>query len=75
MAGAPAPEVTLTEGGAAVINNADVVARTEVALKAGLGAANVVRVPPITASEDFSDYLNQGVPACSSSSVSSTRRS
>jgi hippurate hydrolase len=62
MAGAPAPDVTLTEGGAAVINNADVVARTEVALKAGLGAANVVRVPPITASEDFSDYLNQGVP-------------
>ena len=62
MAGAPAPDVTLTEGGAAVINNADVVARTEVALKAGLGAANVVRVPPITASEDFSDYVAQQIP-------------
>jgi hippurate hydrolase len=62
MAGAPAPEVSLTEGGAAVINSADVVARTEAVLKAGLGAPNVVRVPPITASEDFSDFLNQGVP-------------
>lgn len=62
MAGAPAPEVSLTEGGAAVVNSAEVVARTEAVLKAGLGAAHVVRVPPITASEDFSDFLNQGVP-------------
>jgi hippurate hydrolase len=33
------------------------------ALKAALGDAQVVAVPPITASEDFSEFVNAGVPS------------
>ena len=62
MAGAPEPEVKLEEGGLAVINNERVVASTEAVLKAAFGDKAVFRVPPITASEDFSAFLNQGVP-------------
>jgi metal-dependent amidase/aminoacylase/carboxypeptidase family protein len=38
------------------------VQRTEVVLRAAFGPTLVKRVPPITASEDFSAYLNEGVP-------------
>jgi amidohydrolase len=63
MAGAPAPEVALVEGGLAVVNSEAVVTRTEAVLKAAFGAKNVLRVPPITASEDFSAFVNEGVPS------------
>jgi hippurate hydrolase len=63
MAGAPEPEVSLAEGGLAVVNSESVVATTETVLKAALGAQNVTRVPPITASEDFSAFVNEGVPS------------
>jgi hippurate hydrolase len=63
MAGAPEPDVALVEGGLAVVNNEQVVNRTEAVLKAALGAKNVLRVPPITASEDFSAFVNEGVPS------------
>ena len=63
MAGAPEPEVTLAEGGLAVVNNESVVTRTETVLKAAFGANNVQRVPPITASEDFSAFVNEGIPS------------
>ena len=63
MAGAPEPDVKLTAGGAAVINNDALVNRTEGVLRAAFGAKNVLRVPPITASEDFSDFVNEGVPS------------
>ena len=63
MAGAPEPEVSLSEGGLAVINSESVVATTETVLNAALGAKNVMRVPPITASEDFSAFVNEGVPS------------
>jgi hippurate hydrolase len=63
MAGAPEPDVALEEGGLAVVNNEQVVNRTEAVLKAALGAKNVMRVPPITASEDFSAFVNEGVPS------------
>ena len=63
MAGAPEPEVAITSSGLAVINDERVVASTEAVLKAGLGAGNVHRVPPITASEDFSEYGHAGVPS------------
>jgi amidohydrolase len=63
MAGAPEPEVSLSEGGLAVVNSESVVATTETVLKAALGAKNVMRVPPITASEDFSAFVNEGVPS------------
>ncbi len=61
-AGAPEPEVKILAGGDAVINNAAVVERTEATLKAALGA-KVTRMPPITPSEDFSEFVNAGVPA------------
>jgi amidohydrolase len=63
MAGAPPPDVALVEGGLAVINSEAVVTRTESVLKAAFGAKNVQRVPPITASEDFSAFVNEGVPS------------
>ena len=63
MAGAPAPDVQLVEGGLAVVNSEAVVLRTEAVLKAAFGAKNVQRVPPITASEDFSAFVNEGVPS------------
>jgi amidohydrolase len=61
-AGAPEPEVKIVAGGDAVINNPALVERTEATLKAALGA-KVKRMPPITPSEDFSEYSGAGVPA------------
>ena len=62
MGGAPEPDVALVPGGAAIVNDAAVVNRTTAAIQAVLGGAQVVQVPPITASEDFSEFLNAGVP-------------
>jgi hippurate hydrolase len=62
MGGAPEPQVELVPGGAAIVNDAAVVNRTTAALKAALPGAQIVQVPPITASEDFSEFLNAGVP-------------
>ena len=47
----------------AVVNDEAVVQRTAQMLKRALGDANVVPIPPITASEDFSAYVNQGIPS------------
>ncbi len=63
MAGAPAPEVRLTKAADAVVNSERVVAVTEPALEAALGAEHVTRLPPITASEDFSVFVDAGVPS------------
>lgn len=63
MGGAPEPVVELVPGGAAVVNDEAVVNRTTAALKAALGDPKVVQVPPITASEDFSEFVNAGVPS------------
>jgi len=63
MASAPPPDVALVEGGVAVINNEAVVIRAETVLKAAFGSNNVQRAPPITASEDFSAFVNEGVPS------------
>ena len=63
MAGAPPPDVALEEGGLAVVNTEAVVTRTEGVFKAVFGERNVGRVPPITASEDFSAFVNEGVPS------------
>ncbi|KQP20541.1 amidohydrolase [Pseudorhodoferax sp. Leaf267] len=62
MGGAPEPDVALVPGGAAIVNDAAVVNRTTAAIQAVMGGAQVVQVPPITASEDFSEFLNAGVP-------------
>jgi hippurate hydrolase len=62
MGGAPEPIVELVPGGAAVVNDEAVVNRTVAALKRSFGDPKVVPVPPITASEDFSEFINAGVP-------------
>lgn len=61
MAGAPEPEIKIINGGDATINDAALVQRTEAALKVAL-AGPVLRLPPITPSEDFSEYVKAGVP-------------
>jgi hippurate hydrolase len=63
MAGAPAPDVQLIAGGAAIVNNEELVRKTEAVFKDAFGAANAQRMPAMTASEDFSLYANQGIPS------------
>jgi metal-dependent amidase/aminoacylase/carboxypeptidase family protein len=63
MAGAPAPEVQLISGGAAIVNSEALVTKTEAVFKDAFGDANAQRMPAMTASEDFSQYVNQGVPS------------
>ncbi|RZI74318.1 MAG: amidohydrolase [Variovorax sp.] len=62
MGGAPEPLVELVPGGAAIVNDEAVVGRTVAALKRNFGDPKVVQVPPISASEDFSEFLNARVP-------------
>ncbi len=62
MADAPAPEVELIAGGVAIDNNDALVKRTEGVWKQAFGDANVQRMPAMTASEDFSQFVNAGVP-------------
>ncbi|MGH8854578.1 MAG: amidohydrolase [Telluria sp.] len=63
MAGAPAPDLQLTSGGAAIVNSEALVAKTEAVFKDAFGAANAQRMPAMTASEDFSMFVNEGVPS------------
>ncbi|MFP3888908.1 M20 family metallopeptidase [uncultured Ralstonia sp.] len=63
MSGAPDADIKLTEGGKAVNNDPAVVARTEAMLKTAFGGERVMRVPPITASEDFSAFVDTGIPS------------
>lgn len=63
MADAPAPDVSLSSGGAAVVNSEAVVLRTEAVLKDAFGSANATRMAPMTASEDFSAFVNEGIPS------------
>lgn len=62
MAGALEPEVRTIEGGKAIINDAQLVARTEALLRSAYGKG-VTRMPAITGSEDFSEFVNAGVPS------------
>lgn len=63
MAGAPEPQVQLTKGADAVVNDRALVDRTVKLFKAALGDKQVLPIPPAAASEDFSDFVNQGVPS------------
>lgn len=61
-AGAPKePTVTISEGAKAVYNDPAVTKRLAEALKKGLGEAAVVEGAPRMGSEDFSDFLVDGV--------------
>jgi metal-dependent amidase/aminoacylase/carboxypeptidase family protein len=62
MSDAPAPDIKIIEGSKAVVNDAAVVATAEKVLKAAFGDKFRV-TPPGTASEDFSEYINAGVPS------------
>ena len=62
MSDAPAPDIKITEGAKAVMNDPAVVAVAEKALKAAFG--DKLRMsPPGTPSEDFSEFANAGVPS------------
>ena len=63
MADAPVPDVELIPGGAAIINDDKLVARTQGVLKQSFGDDKVWRMPAMTASEDFSQFANAGIPA------------
>ena len=63
MAGAPAPVVTITDGGKAVINDAALTERTATVFKAAFGPMAVGLTTPLTASEDYSEFIIAGVPS------------
>lgn len=62
MAGAPEPDVQLISGGAAIVNSERLVQRTEAVFKEAFGD-KAQRMAPMTASEDFSLFVNEGVPS------------
>jgi len=62
MSDAPAPDIKLDEGTKAVINDPELVATAEKALKAAFGD-QLRLTPPNTTSEDFSEFAVAGVPS------------
>jgi hippurate hydrolase len=62
MSDAPPPEIKITEGAKAVVNDAGVVAIGEKVLKAAFGD-KARTSPPGTPSEDYSEFINAGVPS------------
>jgi amidohydrolase len=62
MSDAPAPEIKIIEGAKAVMNDPGVVATAEKVLKVAFGD-NFRPSPPGTPSEDYSEFINAGVPS------------
>jgi amidohydrolase len=62
MSNAPEPEIKIDEGTKAVINDPGVVGTAEKMLKAAFGD-KFEPSPPVTASEDYSEFINAGVPS------------
>ncbi|KRR15544.1 peptidase M20 [Bradyrhizobium lablabi] len=62
MSDAPAPDIKIVEGTKPVMNDPDVVAAVADVLKAALGD-KFRTSPPVTASEDFSEFAGAGVPS------------
>ncbi len=62
MSDAPAPDIKITEGAKAVMNDPAVVATAEKVLKVAFGD-KFRTSPPGTPSEDFSEFVNAGVPS------------
>lgn len=63
MAGAPAPDIALVDGGKAVVNDKALTDRTALVFKAAFGAKAQELEYPNTASEDYSEYILAGVPS------------
>jgi amidohydrolase len=63
MANAPAPVVTITQGGKAVVNDAALTERTAKVFIAAFGDKAVVMPAPGPASEDYSEFILAGVPS------------
>ena len=63
MAGAPPPEVKITAGAKAVINDAELAARSGAVLKAAFGEKAFLLPAPGSASEDYSEFIMAGVPS------------
>jgi amidohydrolase len=61
MSDAPAPDIKIHEGSKPIMNDADVVATTAKVMKAAFGD-KIRQSPPGTASEDFSEFIDAGVP-------------
>jgi amidohydrolase len=62
MSNAPEPEIRMPEGAKAVMNDPVVVAMAEKVLKAAFGD-KLRSAPPVTAREDYSEFINAGVPS------------
>ncbi len=63
-AGAPrAPEIENYESTDAVYNDPALTRRVEGALQSALGKDNVVNIPPVMTSEDYSVFVEQGIPS------------
>jgi hippurate hydrolase len=62
MSGAPEPDISFTEGAKAVVNDTGVVETAAKVLKAAFGD-KIGTSPPVTASEDFSEFIDAGVPS------------
>ena len=56
------PEIQQFEGTDAIYNNPALAERLRTPLEAALGKNNVITEGPITASEDFSAFVEQGIP-------------
>jgi amidohydrolase len=63
MAGAPPPDVKITSGAKAVINDAALAQRSGAVLKAAFGDKAVLSPAPGSASEDYSEFIMAGVPS------------
>ncbi len=63
MAGAPAPEVTLTAVGKSVYNDPGLTARTAGVFRTAFGDRLIEMKRPVPTSEDFSEFVDAGVPS------------
>jgi amidohydrolase len=63
-AGAPPPEVKISEGTPSLYNDPELTERVAAAMRKELGDANVAATEPSMGGEDFSQYGLAGVPIC-----------
>ncbi len=63
MAGAPEPEIRITTGGTAVVNDAKLAERTGAVFQAAFGENAIRNDEPGSASEDYSVFVLAGIPS------------